>query len=135
MFKNTPINLANDLLSDEDIASIVSLSARDRFVFIFDPKDHNKQISLPDFGTIFIGFDENIKTIENLDCFIRNDVETPLIAPSNWKHSHLVKRIGMFPSVSQAAKNNFGSEIPAGFSQVIVRINKLRGILSILKNS
>jgi len=75
---------------------------------------------------------EEISSIENIDLFLR-DQEAPLTAPETWKVGHLVKRLGMFPSVSQAVKNGFGNDIPQGFSQVQVRVNKTRGILTIIK--
>ena len=128
----TPINIGSESLTDQDVAEIISMASRERFVMVFD---NNKKcpVSLPDFGTVFVGFSpEEIPAIENLDLFLR-DQETPLVAPETWKVGHLAKRLGMFPSVSQAIKNGFGNDIPQGFSQVQVRVNKTRGILTIIK--
>ncbi len=62
------------------------------------------------------------------------DGRCPLLeAPGGWKMSHLVSRLGMFPSSSQAAKNGFGMDIPLGFSQHILRLNKKRGVITIFK--
>jgi hypothetical protein len=133
MNMNSALDLGSETFSDADIAEMLVLAAKDRFVTVFDPKDaaNNKQLSLPDFGTVFIGFD-SLENVDNCDLFLRPQ-ETPLRAPESWKVGHLVKRLGMFPSASQAAKNGFGNDIPKGFSQVMVRVNKMRGILSIVK--
>lgn len=53
--------------------------------------------------------------------------------PVEWKMPHVLKALGAFPSISQAMKNNWNFEIPNGFSQHQVRINKVRGVITILK--
>lgn len=129
---SSTINIGSETLTDQDVVEIVSMGSKERFVLVFD---QNKKcpVSLPDFGTVFIGFTpEEIPGIENLDLFLLS-TEAPLVAPESWKVGHLAKRLGMFPSVSQAIKNGFGNEIPVGFSQVQLRVQKTRGILSILK--
>jgi hypothetical protein len=56
-----------------------------------------------------------------------------LRAPVGWKMNHLARSLGMFDSASQAAKNGWGMEIPNGFSQHVIRINKLKGVITIFK--
>jgi len=128
---NTTIDISSETFTDADIAEMLVMASRDRFVTICDPKDNTKHLRLPDFGTVFIGV-ADLESLDNLDLFLQ-DQETPLKAPETWKVSNLAKRVGMFPSTTQASKNGFGADIPKGFSQVIVRVNKLRGIISIFK--
>lgn len=129
---NTPIPLVSEIL-DSDVAAIAVASGR--FVAIFDPKStEGKILSLPDFGTVLIGFADKAEAMQepNMSLFVgENDLVW--FAPSEWKQSHIAKRFGMFPSTSQAMKNGFFSEIDCGFSQLQIRANKMRGILTLVK--
>lgn len=129
---NTPISLTSDLL-DTDVAFIATKSGK--FVSLFDPKSNEgKVISLPDFGTLLIGF-ESAEDIEQepLMPFLAGETDILWIAPKEWRMGNVAKRFGMFPSISQALKNGFGAEIENGFSQVQLRCNKMRGVLTIFK--
>jgi len=129
---NTPISLTSDLL-DCDVADIATNSGK--FVFLFDPRSNEgKIVSFPDFGTLLIGFEsrEEIEQ-EPLMPFLAGETDILWIAPKEWRMGNLAKRFGMFPSVSQAMKNGFGSDIEPGFSQVQLRASKMRGILTIFK--
>lgn len=129
---NTPISLSSELL-DSDVA--IMAASGNRFVTIFDPRStEGKRITMPDFGTVLIGFSSREELeAEELLPFFAGDTDVLWTAPSEWKLGHIAKRFGMFPSVSQAAKNGFGGDIPVGFSQVQLRANKMRGVLTFFK--
>lgn len=129
---NTPISLTSELL-DADVA--IMAASGNRFVTIFDPRSTDgKRVTMPDFGTVLIGFASREEFLsEELLPFIAGDTDILWTAPKEWKLGHIAKRFGMFPSVSQAAKNGFGGDIPNGFSQVQMRANKVRGVLTFFK--
>lgn len=128
---NTPILLNSDLL-DEDVAAIAT--GGQKFIQVFGK--NNQPASMPDFGTVLIGFAsrQEAEADELMPLFV-GDTCIVWFAPNEWKVGHLAKRFGMFPSISQAIKNGFGSDIPVGFSQVQLRVNKLRGVLTIFKKA
>lgn len=129
---NTPISLTSELL-DADVA--IMAAGGNRFVTIFDPRStEGKRIVMPDFGTVLIGFSSKEELLsEELLPFFAGDTDVLWTAPMEWKLGHIAKRFGMFPSVSQAAKNGFSGDIPSGFSQIQMRANKVRGVLTFFK--
>lgn len=130
----TPINFNNPDLSDRDIADIATLGCKDRFVSIFSGKE---VISLPDIGTLFVGFSDPTKLREEFDLFdfaVRESNDTVWWSDTDIaKSGPIARRFGMFPSNSQAAKNGFNHDILPGFNQISLRVNKMRSVLTIIR--
>jgi hypothetical protein len=53
--------------------------------------------------------------------------------PASWRKSHVLKMLGCFESVSQAAKNGWNSDITPGFAELHVKHTKAKGVVCILK--
>ena len=131
-----PVVLVNENITDEEIGQIVSASGNERRVTIFDPKVKGERIVLPDFGTFFVGYETSKQNeADEIFSMIHGEDDAAWIVPPSFKMAHLMKRLGLFPSVGQAMKNGWNMDIPFGFSQHIVRINRIRGILTVFKNA
>ena len=85
-----------------------------------------------DFGTVFIVPDE-IPDGFVADILVLEEGGATFVAPPTWRMPHLLKALGAFESVSQAMKNGWNKDIPAGFSQHTVRIAKTKGCITIIK--
>lgn len=97
-----------------------------------------KETGLVDFGTVVVHEDaeglsqENWEWLNNVHAI--DDCVSPLfVAPWGWRMPHLVKALGAFPSTSAAMKNGWNLDIPDGVSEHALRINKVRGIITIHK--
>lgn len=82
-----------------------------------------------DFGIVVVG--EKCEGFDDLMGLRSTDIL--MTAPVEWRMAHLMHRLGAFPSVGQARKNGWDVEIPEGFSQHVVRISKVRGVVTIWK--
>lgn len=93
---------------------------------------HDSKGCRTDFGTVFIVPDE-IPDVFVADILDQEEGGTTFVAPAAWRMPHLLKALGAFESVSQAMKNGWNKDIPAGFSQHTVRIAKTKGCITIFK--
>lgn len=92
---------------------------------------------LADFGTVLV-FDPAIlplsKELEGSVFATSVEEGSPLFeAPVEWRMPQLMRSLGAFKSASAASKNGWNFDIPEGFSQHSVRINKVKGCLTIHK--
>lgn len=99
---------------------------------------HNKKfISVKDFGTVFVGWDKlQTDTQKESALDFSTAPESPLfIVPDEWRMPHLLRALGAFKSASQAAKNGWNKDIEPGITEIVIRINKVRGSVWIHKVS
>ncbi len=89
---------------------------------------NNKLLQMKDFGTIFVGGIEKVPA-EDLDWIEREVVmDAPaFFVPESWRMPQIIKSLGAFPSATAAAKNGWNIDVPFGFSEHMVRVNKMKG--------
>lgn len=87
-----------------------------------------KWVRLPDFGTILIN-----SNIENDEFGFVAIPGMVFSAPSEWTMAHIMKALGAFKSVGDARRNGWNTEIEIGFFPIVVRLNKIQGIIWIWK--
>lgn len=131
------INALNLETTTSDVSAVLALSEAKTLKCVGKHPDCSMELAL-DFGTVFVGErteNELNPTPEELEALLCQETHPALLmtAPKTWKLQHLVSKLGMFPSASQAAKNGFQGDIPAGFSQHVVRLNKKRGVVTVFK--
>lgn len=127
-------NVVNiDNMQKDDLASVICIASSNKFVNVFNPKDNSNLIKLPDFGTLFLNTNPDAIRQEPILGSLIRDLDTCFVSNSIARIEALAAVVGMFPSANQARKNGFVGDIPGGFSQVILRINKIRGVLTIFK--
>lgn len=123
------IDLTNETLTDADVAAIVQSASSNRRVTVFDKK--GVPTVTTDLGTLIVG-----GTREDIDpemlAFIADDTDMIYTMPETWTMAHLCKRLAMFPSVTQAQKNGKG-QVPMGFSQHQLKVNHVRGVLTVYR--
>lgn len=96
-----------------------------------------KLVSFSDFGVVFVGNDcltAFSKPFWEATCGVE-DTDILWHAPHTWRMPVLLKTLGAFPSTSQASKNGWNLDIPIGFEQFVIRINKVRGVLTTVKGA
>ena len=87
-------------------------------------------VKFPDFGSIVVGNPSN----EDIELFLQPGEGEPIfVAPSTWRMPNLLKALGAFSSISAAIKNGHDKDIPDGFTQILLRINRVKGVVTILK--
>lgn len=114
------------------LKNFVDDSIQNKRTIVFSPKTVRDfpHIGLTtDFANIFVGTEPSQ---EDLELFGIDKGTITIIVPSEWRWPQLAKMLGMFDSSTQASKNGWNKDIPKGFSQEEVRINKIRGIVTIL---
>ena len=102
-----------------------------RRITVFDKK--NVPIVVTDFGTFFVGCTPDTVDSEMLP-FLADSTDAVFTMPSTWTLAHLCNRLGMFHSVTQAKKNGKG-DIPIGFSQYVVKVSHVRGVITVYKEN
>lgn len=119
------------------VKAICDSQSKEQRIPMFLPKENKNfphMVLLPNFGTIFVvpeGTD--VSDEDSIALGLKDDGGLLLRAPVGWKMNHLARSLGMFDSATSAAKNGWGMEIPNGFSQHVIRINKLKGVITIFK--
>lgn len=89
---------------------------------------------LPDFGCVLISDVEIPEDLMELIEEISINPESPVfLAPVSWRMPNVLKAVGAFQSTSQARKNGWDKDIDEGMTEVVVRIAKVRGVLTIHK--
>lgn len=119
------IDIENTCLTKEDIKAI--LSSRREYQTSFHkgaPKRFN------DFGIVLIGekpdnFDD-IMSIKPSDLIFK--------CPQWFTQAHIASALGAFKSVTAARKNGFDKEVEQGMSDIQMRINKVKGVVSVWKS-
>lgn len=96
-----------------------------------------KPTGMVDFGTLVIHEDESLSE-ENWNFInevhsIDEHMSPVFLAPWSWRMPHVVKALGAFSSTSAAMKNGWNLDVPMGISEHPVRINKIRGVITIHK--
>ena len=94
----------------------------------FDGGETVKMQIRPSFAMITVG----TPTREQFCDFFQPSGDTILEVPLGWRMPQIMKLIGAFPSASQAAKNGWNKDIPAGFSEHVVKVGKAKGVIHIL---
>ncbi len=108
-----------------EFAEVVSAIER-RAPFI----KNGEVILLPDFGSFLVGN----PSPEDIDLFLHPvDGEVMFTVPADWRMPNLLKALGAFDSISRAMKNGWNFDLPEGFSQFVVKINRIKGVITILK--
>ena len=99
--------------------------------------DKGKLQSFVDFGVLFA--DEDSQTALSKPFWLgvcgAEDTDILWTCPRSWRMPQVLRAIGAFASASEASKNGWNKEVPVGFSQHIFRINKIRGVLTIVKGA
>lgn len=93
--------------------------------------------SFVDFGTVFVGPDCQTalsKPFWEGVCDIQ-PTDIVWIAPREWRMPQLLRALGAFSSAGEAARNGWNFDIPVGFSQHVFRVNKIRGVLTVVKGA
>jgi len=80
-------------------------------------------------GIIIIGDHSEGEIISFLD---PGSDETIHKMPVASRMPQVMKMLGCFPSASQASKNGWNRDIPAGFSEHAIKTGKVRGVIHIL---
>lgn len=96
----------------------------------------NKVGKRVDFGTLLLGWDENIPEDESQRVLELSVCEGDniFICPSDWKPCHIARAFGLFPSVNQAIKNGWSKEdFAPGCHEIALKIKKARGTFWIHK--
>lgn len=95
--------------------------------------DKGKPTMETDFGTIFVGVigHTNEKWWIELGDGCSGGLD--LVCPPSWRMPQIMRAMGAFDSAGAAAKNGWNTDIPIGFSQHRIRINKVRGVVTICK--
>lgn len=117
--------------------AICDSPVKEQRVPMFLPKDNKTfphMVLVPNFGTIIV-VPDSLSEIPAEDVASLGLVDGGLLlrAPVGWRMNHLVRSLGVFESASQAAKNGWNMDIPNGLSQHIIRVNKLKGVITIFK--
>ena len=93
-----------------------------------------KVAKLPDFGCVLVHDVDIPDDLMELIKEISINPESPVfLAPVRWRLPNVLKAVGAFESTSQARKNGWDDDIDEGMTEVVIRIAKRRGVLTIHK--
>lgn len=125
----TPIQLDSTVFDFAQVSGALEDNL-DRYITV---KHKGKLTKMFDFGSVLIGPGS---THPDVQWFIEESpatLNTFFSAPLDWRMPQLVKALGAFKSAGEAKRNGWDKEIPEGWSQHVVRIGHIRGVIHILK--
>lgn len=126
----TPIDLSNTVFSFPKFLGGFRDSLPTADIVVSDKSvAGSKSIRLPDFGNILVGS----PTPENIESILQPGNEPLFKAPETWRMPQLLKALGAFDSASSAAKNGWNFSIPDGLTSHVIKINRVKGIITIFK--
>lgn len=125
----TPINLESTVF---DMTAVVTTLEDDdeRFLTISHKGKFTKMV---DFGSVIIGPSGNDPQVSWFLEESPRTVNTLFAAPVTWDMGQLVRALGAFKSAKDARRNGWDKQVPEGFSQHVVRIGHVRGVIHVLK--
>lgn len=152
MFGKTLIDLNNTVF---EFKTVVGDLPRCKFVLKGKTEKECKPREFTDFGSVFLIDPQvvDLLTPEDIE-FIAEDhkplekkkledsddfelVELPsgphFKAPHTWRMPQVLKALGAFKSSTAAAKNGWDLDIEEGFSQFQIRINNIKGVITLHK--
>ncbi len=118
----TPFRLDNASLSSAEVSAILVRAATERRVCV---NKGSARVVLPDFGTILVG-----KVPADISGFLYDSTDCLISVPETWGIGHIMVRLGVYPSLTQASKNGRGGPLPMGFSQLVFPLNRVKGVLT-----
>lgn len=124
----TEIDIENTALRTDDIKKI--LEARSQVGHTITTYTNGTPKCFADFCIVLIGdkpkdFDA-IMSIKPSDLIFK--------CPGHFTQAHIAAALGAFKSVTAARKNGWDKEVEQGLSEMNLRINRIKGIVSVWKS-
>lgn len=125
----TPIQLDSTVFDFAQVSGALEDSL-ERYINV---KNKGKMTKMFDFGSILIGPESSHPDVQWFLEESPSTLNTFFSAPVEWRMPQLVKALGAFKSAGEAKRNGWDKDIPEGWSQHVIRIGHIRGVIHILK--